>query len=131
MGCECKSGYEGAHCQFVEGTKRPNISPVRTSSQSQNQITGGGVFLIVIVSISLFVGVIIVMRRGLKKNFIEEVEVGNERGNDFSINDNDNLTLEADGSAIKEQMATGSTLPALKEKTNDFQTIMDDEAEIL
>jgi len=133
MGCECVSGYEGSHCQFVAGTKRPEQNVVAfSSSKAQNQLTGGGIFLIVVL-LYLFVGVVFVMRRGLKKKTKKEIEVASMDRNTMPTNYNgeDDLTLEVDGSAIKDEMIFGSSLPLSENKQSDFDTIMDDQAEII
>lgn len=138
MGCECDSGYEGSHCQFVAGTK-PKNWPTKAaglsspSTKSPKQFKGAAIFIIVLISIVLVLGVLFVVRRESKKRKREEIEVASKDKSDSVINGNGvgDLTLEVDGSSMKDQMATGSTLPATKGKFPEVETIMDEEAEII
>jgi hypothetical protein len=105
LGCDCPSGYEGDHCQFVEGAKpdgwpfdgsqQQNLPSNQTSSQSGGGLQGGVVAVIVIIVLG-FVGGVGYMIYRKKKGLTKTVEKHNIPSSE--------LVLEADGSVLKESM---------------------------
>ena len=104
LGCDCPTGYEGDHCQFVEGAK-PVGWPF-DGSQQQKLSTGqsssqggglqGGVVAVIVIIVLGFVGGVGYMIYRKKKARATPIEKHNIPSSE--------LALEADGSVLKESM---------------------------
>jgi len=100
-GCECPSGFEGDHCEYVEGTNPQRInsfSSLSNSSGNTNQtstrqrLNGIGIFFVVLILTSAFFGGIYTAREMKKKQrALQEAAA--------AYDDND-LAFDADGNRM-------------------------------
>jgi len=131
-GCTCNSNYEGSHCQFVTGTTPTNWhdnTKARTASSSV-QVSGAAVFLMALISFTVIIGTSLIVWRGLKKRAGGNIDI--DTTSDATSTQNGDLHLELDGSALKDEMSTGESLPHPTYTVEPImETIMDDEAEII
>lgn len=154
--CECPSGYEGNHCQFVKGSKPDGwpfkkgnsaINSLKPSpkSSSDGGMKGGIVALIVIICCAFVIGMgYIIYKKKVKSD--QPIESADEPENPFELPETVNpfessetaripskdLVLDADGSGIKEDIENKQkeNRQDSSETTKDTHVIMDD-AEII
>lgn len=108
LGCDCVVGYEGEHCQFVEGTKPDNWASGGNGAQSPlaakgNQaaasgggLSGGVTAVIVIIVLAVVGGMfyIIYRKRSSGSTLTEKHNIPSSE-----------LALDADGAVLKDSMA--------------------------
>jgi hypothetical protein len=120
LGCECPTGYEGDHCQFVEGSK-PDSWPFNDSQQtpptvnesSNGGLSGGVTIVIVIIVLSFWSGVAYMIYR---KKYRSKA-----RGkHDIPSSE---LVLEADGETLKESMRASNGKARGVSEENEMEDI--------
>lgn len=107
MGCDCPTGYEGSHCQFVAGTQPkgwPTAGGVGTRAGAaanggslkgaNNQVIGGGMsasWVTVIVLVAVVVGVLVIVfvsrRRQIAITHV--IDRGNSKSTDGHVHNAD------------------------------------------
>lgn len=102
LGCSCPDEYEGTYCQFAKGTKPegyPFTSNKVSTMSNSGPIIGAVVGSLVTLLVMSVVGAAIVFRhRNVKKNLRTTV-----------VSD-PSLELEADGSVLKDSMASPTSV---------------------
>jgi hypothetical protein len=130
LGCDCKIGYEGEHCQFVDGAK-PNGWPFDGSAQPQLPGGGrqsgeagdagrlqGGVIAVIVLIVFAFIGAVGFLVYRKKKSMATPMMV------EKNVIPSSDLVLEsADGSVLKESMRMSDT------GTNSDSVVVMDENE--
>jgi len=120
LGCDCPKNYEGAHCQFVRGTKpqswptgvASNTKPF-TGSNHDNGIGLGGIVAIVIGVIAIGLMGAVFGRRQLRSR---QEQIGDEIPG-ISPNNSGTLTspkthitdIDADGASLREAVSNMGT----------------------
>lgn len=132
LGCMCDPDYEGEHCQFVFGTKPESWPNLGTNSnpteKSEVKISGAAIFVFVLVSVAVVVGILVVVRRGLRKRSGERTDVSSAE----TESTGNGMVLEPDGSSSMVGVVSDrSSMPPTKEKEMTVETIMEEEAEII
>jgi hypothetical protein len=111
LGCDCKTGYEGDHCQFVEGTMPDNwpvdsnnLSSGNQSRHATDEGLHGGVIAVIILIVLAFIGSIgFLIYRKKKAHSTPLTSVKN------NIESASELSLDADGGELKESIKVMST----------------------
>lgn len=140
LGCNCPTGYEGRHCQFVSGTKPKdwpttasnNRTPVRVSNKDQSQWSGFTLFGVIILSIGIVVGSGMVVLKERKKRREKQAEIAALDPFSETVITGGmprDLSLEADGSGLQDIM--NSSNEEENNESAEVEMIMDDEAEII
>lgn len=122
LGCDCPTGYEGDHCQFVEGTK-PDNWPTSGQSQSlpskgtQSGGISGGVTAVIVIVVFAFLGGIgyMIYRKRTRSTSVDKHNIPSSE-----------LSLDADGAVLKDSMAMASTTSAGNGDVVESDDVMED-----